>query len=92
MGEIVGAGLVSHVPTIMMPKETRLEINQGNEISLVPGFERLRKEVLDELNPDTIIIFDTHWATLLEFGVTAADRRAGKFTSDELPRGMRQVP
>jgi aromatic ring-opening dioxygenase catalytic subunit (LigB family) len=29
MGEIVGAGLVSHVPTIMLPEEVRLEINDG---------------------------------------------------------------
>lgn len=92
MGEIVGAGLVSHVPTIMLPKETRLEINEGKEISLVTGFERLRSEVLDELKPDTVIVFDTHWASLLEFVVTAAERRSGRFTSEELPRGMSQVP
>ena len=92
MGEVVGAGLVSHVPTIMLPEATRREINEGREISLVPGFERLRTEVLDELQADTIIVFDTHWATLLEFGITAHERRSGKFTSEELPRGMRQVP
>lgn len=92
MGEIIGAGLVSHVPSIMLPKEDRYEINEGKEISIIPGFHALRKEVLDELNPDTIIVFDTHWATLLEFGVTAHKRREGKFTSEELPRGMTQVP
>ena len=92
MGEIVGAGLVSHVPTIMLPKEVRYEINEGKEISIVPGFHALRKEVLDHLAPDTFIVFDTHWATLLEFGVTAHERRKGKFTSEELPRGMSQVP
>ena len=27
MGEIVGAALVAHVPTIMLPEEVRLEIN-----------------------------------------------------------------
>lgn len=92
MGEIIGAGLVSHVPTIMLPKETRLELNEGKEISLVPGFHRLRENVLDELKPDVVIVFDTHWATLIEIVVTAHERRAGKFTSEELPRGMRQVP
>ena len=84
--------LVSHVPTIMLPKEVRMELNEGKEISIIPGFERMRSEVLDVLKPDTIIVFDTHWATLLEFVVTAADRRKGKFTSEELPRGMSQVP
>lgn len=92
MGEIIGAALVSHVPTIMLPKETRLEMNNGKEISLIPGFERMRSEVLDELKPDTVIVFDTHWASLLEFVVTSAERRKGKFTSEELPRGMSQVP
>ena len=35
MGEIIGAGLLSHVPTIMLPKEVRLKLNQGDEISLI---------------------------------------------------------
>ncbi|MCG8443539.1 MAG: hypothetical protein MI723_17180 [Caulobacterales bacterium] len=92
MGEVIGAGLVSHVPTIMLPQEERYALNEGKEISLVPGFHRLRAEVLDVLKPDTIIIFDTHWATTVEFIVTSHARRTGKYTSEELPRGMKQVP
>lgn len=92
MGEIVGAGLVSHVPTIMLPKSVRYELNEGQEISIIPGFERLRREVLDVLKPDTIVLFDTHWGTLVEYVITAHDRRIGKFTSEELPRGMSQLP
>lgn len=92
MGEVIGAGLVSHVPTIMLPESIRRELNEGREISLVPGLHRLRTEVLDVIRPDTVIVFDTHWATLLEFGVTAHERRSGRFTSEELPRGMVQVP
>ena len=42
MGEVAGAGLLAHVPTIMLPYEQRLELNEGQEISLVPGLERLR--------------------------------------------------
>ena len=92
MGSIAGAGLLSHVPTIMLPKETRHRLNEGNEISLVPGLERLRREVLDELRPDTFVVFDTHWATTVEFVVTSHRRRSGLYTSDELPRGIRQLP
>ena len=92
MGEVVGAGLVSHVPTIMLPEEVRLEINDGQEISLVPGLRRIRSEVLDRLRPDTIVVFDTHWESTFEHIVTAHDRRQGIFTSHELPRGMRQIP
>lgn len=92
MGEIVGAGLVSHVPTIMLPEGVRREIYEGGDTTLIDGFYRMREEVLDELKPDTIIVFDTHWGTLIELVVTAHDRRTGKYTSEELPRGMCQVP
>ena len=92
VGEVVGAGLVAHVPTIMLPREQRLELNEGNEISLVPGLYRLRAEVFDALDYDTVVVLDSHWHTTVEFVVAAHPARAGLFTSDELPRGMRRVP
>lgn len=92
MGEIVGAALLAHSPTIMLPKEVRYELNEGKEISLVPGLHRFREEVMEVLKPDTVILFDSHWFTTVEFCISGHDRRAGKFTSDELPRGMSQVP
>jgi aromatic ring-opening dioxygenase catalytic subunit (LigB family) len=92
MGEIVGGGLIAHEPTIMLPKEARLALNEGKENTLVPGLRRLREEVLDELRPDTVIVFDSHWFTTVEFVVTSHARRQGKYTSEELPRGMSQVP
>jgi 3,4-dihydroxyphenylacetate 2,3-dioxygenase len=92
MGKIVGAALLAHAPTIMLPEEVRYELNEGKEISLVPGLRRFKNEVMDVLKPDTVILFDSHWFTTVEFCVTAHDRRTGKFTSDELPRGMSQVP
>lgn len=92
MGEVVGAGLLAHVPTIMLPEHIRYELNDGKEISLVPGLHQLRREVFDTLDYDTVIVLDSHWATTVEFVVTAQDRRAGLFTSEELPRGMCRVP
>lgn len=92
MGEIVGAGIVAHVPTIMLPEEVRLEINGGKEITLVPGLRRLRSEVLDRLRPDAVVILDTHWESTFEHIVTAHERRQGRFTSSELPRGMSGIP
>ncbi len=92
MGEIVGAGVLSHAPTIMFPKALRYELNEGKEISLVPGLNRLRAEVLDSLAPDTILLFDTHWYTTVEFIISAHSQRKGKYTSEELPRGMSQIP
>lgn len=92
MGEIVGAALLAHVPTIMLPEATRRELNNGMESSLVPGLEKLRVDKFDTLDYDTVIVLDSHWATTVEFVITAQDRRAGLFTSEELPRGMCRIP
>ncbi|HEY1625033.1 MAG TPA: catechol 1,2-dioxygenase [Streptosporangiaceae bacterium] len=92
MGEVTGAGLLAHVPTIMLPRADRMELNEGKEISLVPGLERLRREVFETLDYDTVVVLDSHWHTTVEFVVAAHDVRAGLFTSDELPRGMCRIP
>jgi 3,4-dihydroxyphenylacetate 2,3-dioxygenase len=92
MGEVVAAGLLAHVPTIMLPRADRLALNDGKEISLVPGLERLRREVFEALDYDTVVVIDSHWFTTVEFVVAAHPIRAGLFTSDELPRGMSRVP
>lgn len=91
MGEIVGVGLISHVPTTMLPEAVRLELNEGKEISFIPGYAKIRTEVLDRLQPDTIVIVDSHWFTTVEHVISAHPRRYGIFTSSELPRGMAQL-
>lgn len=91
-GEIVGAALVAHVPTMVLPEAVRRELNDGHEISLVPGLHRMKAERLDPLEFDTIIVFDAHWFTTVEFVVAAHERRSGRYTSEELPRGMCQMP
>jgi 3,4-dihydroxyphenylacetate 2,3-dioxygenase len=88
MGEVVGAGLLAHVPTIVLPEEVRRELNDGQDTTLVPGLQQLRREVFDTVDYDTVVVLDSHWATTVEFVVTAQDRRSGLFTSEELPRGM----
>jgi 3,4-dihydroxyphenylacetate 2,3-dioxygenase len=92
MGEIVGVGLISHAPTIMFDEETRRELNDGKEISLVPGLVRLRDEVFDRIQPDTLVIIDSHWESTVEHILSAHDHRSGKMTSSELPRGMSAIP
>jgi len=62
MGDIVGAGLLAHVPTIMLPEKIRRELNEGNDFTLVPGLEQLRLEVFDTVDYDTVIVLDSHWA------------------------------
>ncbi len=92
MGEIVGAGLLAHVPTIVLPEADRRELNEGKEITLVTGLRQLREDVFDRDDYDTVVVLDSHWATTVEFVITAQQRRAGLFTSEELPRGMCRMP
>jgi 3,4-dihydroxyphenylacetate 2,3-dioxygenase len=92
MGEVVAAGLLSHVPTIMLPEETRLRLNDGKEISLVPALRQLRRDVFETLDYDTVLVLDSHWFTTVEFVITSHQRRAGLFTAEELPRGMCRIP
>ncbi|MFG3382176.1 3,4-dihydroxyphenylacetate 2,3-dioxygenase [Streptomyces sp. NPDC047999] len=92
MGEITGAGLLAHVPTIVLPERTRRELNEGREITLVTGLRELRRDVFERDDYDTVVVLDSHWATTVEFVVTAQSRRAGLFTSEELPRGMCRMP
>ncbi len=92
MGEVVGAGLLAHVPTIMLPEETRRELNGGEDFTLGPALEDLRRDVFETLDYDTVVVLDSHWFTTVEFVVTAQDRRAGLFTAEELPRGMCRIP
>jgi 3,4-dihydroxyphenylacetate 2,3-dioxygenase len=92
MGQIVGVGLISHAPTIMFDETTRRELNEGKEISLVPGLVRLRDEVFDRLHPDTIVIIDSHWESTVEHILSAHEHRSGHMTSSELPRGMAGIP
>jgi len=92
MGEVVGAGWLAHAPTIVVPEATRRELNHGEDSTLVSGLHQLRREVFDTLDYDTVVVLDSHWATTVEFVVTAQDRRKGLFTSEELPRGMCRRP
>lgn len=92
MGEVVGCGLLAHVPTVMLPEGVRHELNDGKDFTVVEGFRRLKREVLDKLDYDTVVVLDSHWFTTVEFVITSEARRQGKYTSDELPRGMSQVP
>ncbi len=95
MGEIVGAGLLAHVPTIVLPEADRLELNEGKEITLVTGLRQLREDVFERGaadDYDTVVVLDSHWATTVEFVVSGQQRRAGLFTSEELPRGMCRMP
>ena len=78
MGEIVGAALVAHVPPLVLPEDVRLELNNGTDFSIVDGLHRMRRERIDAVQADTILVLDTHWFTTFEWVVTSHERRAGR--------------
>lgn len=92
MGQIVGAALVSHVPPLVMPEADRRAMNNGDDTTLFAGLHQLAEEKLFPTEADTVVVVDTHWFTTIEHIVAGHERRSGKFTSEELPRGMSQVP
>ena len=92
MGEIVGAAFVSHVPPLVLPEEIRRELNDGEDTTLFAGLHQLREQKLAPLQADTVVVIDTHWFTTIEHIVASHDRRQGLYTSEELPRGMCQMP
>lgn len=92
MGAIVGAALVSHVPTLVLPEEVRRELNHGEDTSLHAGLHQMRADKLGPLDADTVVVVDSHWFTTVEFVVASHDHRSGRYTSEELPRGMCQMP
>jgi len=84
MGEIVGAAVVCHQPSIMMPEEIRRLMGGGTDTSMVDGLAVMKKAIQDA-GADTLIIFDTHWFTTTEHIVAGAPHYKGLYTSDELP-------
>ncbi|HEX7876939.1 MAG TPA: catechol 1,2-dioxygenase [Sphingobium sp.] len=84
MGKIVGAALVSHHPGLMQSEDFRLEMGAGRDSDLIPGFARLREKI-DSVNPDIVVIFDSHWFTTGYHLYDAGEHYAGNYVSDEMP-------
>lgn len=91
-GKIVGAGLLSHAPVIMFPDDFRIQANGGKDFTLATGLKRLKSEVFESVDYETVIVLDTHWETTTEFVVSAQERRSGLFTSSEMPSLLSKVP
>ena len=92
MGEIVGAALVSHVPPLVLPEDVRRSLNGGQDTTLFQGLHDMRARKLGPVKADTVVVIDTHWYTTIEFVVASHEQRKGLYTSEELPRGMKQMP
>lgn len=91
MGDVVGAALVAHYPGLMLPEAMRRARGDGEDTSLIAGFDTLRRHI-DAVAPDTFVIFDTHWFTTNLHLVAGARRYQGLYTSSELPFALSRVP
>ena len=90
MGEIVGTAIVGHVPTLMLSEEVRTKLGGGRDTTLFSGLGLLRNR-LDAVAADTVIIIDTHWYTTAEHIVAGQDHHRGTYTSEELPKTIRNL-
>ena len=85
MGAIVGAGLLSHVPSIMPREEERKSRAGGRDSTLPRALQDIFQERIQPVDIDTFLIFDTHWYTTRGFVVNTQEHLNGVYTSDELP-------
>ena len=83
-GKIVGAALVSHHPGLFQPEEFRVTAGNGKDSDLIEGFARVRAKI-DSVNPDIIVILDTHWFTTGCHLLDAGEYYSGTYVSDEMP-------
>ena len=85
MGAFVAAGLLSHVPSIMLPEAERKARYGGRDTSFPQALRQIYREHLQPAAFDTFLIFDTHWLTTRGFVVNTQEHLQGVYTSDELP-------
>lgn len=91
MGQIVGAALVSHHPGLMQCEEFRRLQGAGEDSDLIAGYARLRAKIA-AVEPDVVMIFDSHWFTTGYHLVDGGERYSGTYISDEMPWYLHGVP
>ena len=85
MGVIVAAGLLSHVPSIMLPEGERKTRYGGRDTTFPRALQDIYRERIQPAAFDTFLIFDTHWFTTRGFVINTQEQLQGVYTSDELP-------
>jgi 3,4-dihydroxyphenylacetate 2,3-dioxygenase len=91
MGQIVGAALVSHHPGLMQCEEFRRGMGNGEDSDLIAGYARLRRKI-EDVQPDLIVLFDSHWFTTGYHLIDGGTRYSGTYISDEMPWYLHGVP
>ncbi len=90
MGEIVAAAHTAHTPPLVLDEETMTMLSPDYRFTLGDGLHKIRAE-LDKTDADTFVIFDTHWLSVADLIVDGCPHHKGIYTSDEVPRGIRDM-
>ena len=85
MGAIVGAGLLGHMPSLMLPEEERKSRSGGRDSTFLRALQDIVQERIQPADFDTFLIFDSQWYTTRGFVVNTQERLNGVYTSDEWP-------
>lgn len=91
MGQIVGAAVVSHHPGLMQCEEFRVLQGAGTDSDLIGGYRRVLDRIA-AVEPDVIVIFDSHWFTTGYHLIDAGTGYKGTYISDEMPWYLYGVP
>ena len=85
MGAIIGAGLLSPVPSRVLPEVERKARSGRRDSTFPQAMQDIFQERIQPADIDTFLIFDTHWSTTQGFVVNTQEHLEGVYTSDELP-------
>jgi 3,4-dihydroxyphenylacetate 2,3-dioxygenase len=85
MGVIVAAGLLSPVPSLMLPEAERKSHYGGRDTTLAGALQDIYRKHIKSPQFDTFLIFDTHWLTTRGFVVNTQEGLSGVYTSGEWP-------
>lgn len=91
MSAIVGAGLLSPMPSIMLSEAERKARSGGRASTFPQALQDIFQEHIQPADIDTFLIFDTHWYTTRGFVVNTQESLKGVYTSDELPSVMHDL-
>jgi 3,4-dihydroxyphenylacetate 2,3-dioxygenase len=91
MGAIVGAGLLSHVPSMVLPEEERKTRHGRRDSTLPRALQAIFRERIQPVDVDALLVFDSQWFTTRGFVVNTQERLKGVYTSDESPSELHDL-
>jgi 3,4-dihydroxyphenylacetate 2,3-dioxygenase len=89
MGTLALAAKITHVPSMYLSELPGPR--QGTRQDAIDGHAEIGRRCR-EAGVDTIVVFDTHWLVNAGYHVNCAPAFAGRYTSNELPHFIANLP